>query len=1138
MAIVMNVGPSAISAAGGASGGGQTLGAAQGTITINVQNVTQANSLLQNSAKQMQQAFNATGQAARLASTQQIAAARSAAASASSLATQTVSANRVIGSGAQLAATQNQAASKSIIASNNVLASSYKLSATQGTIASNSVIQSLRQQAQQARTSAAQQATAHKATIQPLQQQAIAARNSAAAQTQAHRSVMQPLQQNIAANRLVISNLALQAAQARATARAQRQAAQQSVTGWQQFNNQLDQIQTQLVVVGAGAALLAGSGIGYAASMEEARIQLEGMTGSEEKAVALMEKLREQGKATSLPFQQMLTFAVQLLPVLNRNTDELEKWFDIVRRTAVLNRGPTGGIAGATFSLREAFLSVQQGGRDFVSLADRFNISKLALQEALEVSGGDFVKAMDLVLNQMGVTTEAADKMALTFNAGLILAKDAALQLIAQGFTPLINILGPLLQKAADLTGILAEWAPELVTVGAGFITLVAVGTPLLLLISQLTVAWATMGATAQGAILKMSRIGGIAAGAATGVAIGRSIGIALGGAIRTSQGKDPFTQEQLNQNITDYLFLRFAELRQAGDDLYQGLVYVQTSILDGVAAIQRGVQSIYQNLADATNIPFLKNQLQKGALNSGTAAFNTENEASRLRSEAATAATKMYQELITLAQRWNVTGYDPTSGSGAAGRSSSITDDQRTAIMEWNRDLIQLEKETGRARVEAVQEYQDRIEDTIRQYNLNQTRQEEDYQRGRANSERRYNLERLQAIEDSARQRARWEEDLARSIEQARESSAERIRDMQEDHDRESQDRINDSLEREAELRKDRSKKQEDDQKDYNKRLAELEEDFQKDRQKSLEESMKAQIRAASQFDAIALYREQQKFMDEDKEARQAYADRLAKEQENFNASNEEANESYREKLEDERKSLAKSQRQANEAHQRSLEQEAKNLQDSIDQQNEAHALQLERAAEDDARRLEDMEQAFREQQDQEQLEYEIRLQRQREDHEAQLLEMADDHQKKLEQIEQNYLDELEVINTAFDDRMAALDLYHANYVEKENAFFNASYEKYKAYVKSLEDLIPGPLPKNPFITEGGWPTLGGGGNQQSSGSFGTNGGTQNNVSVVISPSAVQIFPNAGQNAADIGAEVVRQIGNLLVKLVPGRGF
>lgn len=962
--IVFNVGPKAVATATG--GGGQTLGAAQGTITINVTNVTQANAILQKSAAQMAQAMQQTAAAAVSSSRQQIAAAKAATAQAQSSAAQQIAANKALISNTAVTAAQ-QAASH-------------------------------RQAANAARLAAQQQLAAGRQAAQGQAAQAAAAR--------------QAVQAQIAQNRLLVSNIsaanaaqAQAARQARAAAAAQAAAAQAALPAWRRFLDGLKDVRTELFGIGAGASLLTGIGLKFAGDMEVARIQLEAMTGSLAKGNALMERLRERGRQAGVPFQQMLTFATQLLPTLNRSTEELDRWFDIVRRTAVLNRGPTGGIQGAAFSLREAFLSVQAGGRDFVSLADRFNISKVALQRALDVSGGDFIKAMDAVLDQMGITTEMADRMADSFNNGLLLARDAALQLLGEGFGPLVAILGPMLQGAAEWMAQLRQTNPEVLALGAGLLVVVAAAAPLLLLMERLVQAWALLGVTARASILSMSRIGGVALGA---TAFAKPLGLGAGNLFRSTFGeigtgnRQALTNEELNQRFRNAAFNLIVMFEKAVQEIGKAILGIEVALLMGGAIIQDAAAAVAQSLANIT-WGGVSRGLEGTAQTFRNAAFATRESAQgRIRSFENWSQGR-WSGVAARGASMGIEGFGPGGADSAAAGEAAFNLKRRQAIIDFARSVEELERDSQLQRLQAHQQYERQVADSEAQYNLSRAREAEDFSRNRLRQEQQLFKDIDALVEEAARQAAEWEEDFAEARQRELDDFAERQQEQQEDHD-----------EKIAEIREDSAKK-----------INDIEKDYAEKREKDLQDHRDRIRKAAQSLDAIAIVEEQRRFSRERDEQEREHKERLG----------------------DERKSAEERIKEEQENFDKRKRREQEDFDERLEQELAAHQERLQEAKEADQRRIADMIENFAEAKRIEDEDRAIRLARQAADHATDLENMRKAHEDRMWEINRQEAERLGDLKEQHEDELEELGLYNAVREAQEEAFFQESLNRWKSF-------------------------------------------------------------------------------------------
>lgn len=923
--IVMNVGPKAISTAtGGASSGGQTLGAAQGTITINVTNVTQANNLLQNSAKQIQQAFVATSRAAQASSRAQVAAARATAAQSNTSTIQQINQNKTLVSNTQTAAKQItaglQVQTAQVIANNKQQVSNTQSASKSIVAAQNVQTANIKTQVQQGKL--AYQAASQAASLS-YQQQSNAAKTLMNTQKVLHQSFTQGTQQQILGNRLIISGLNLQAAQARATARAQQQAAQAAITGWQRFNTQLNEIRTELAAVSVAAGLLSAAGIRYAATLQEGRLQLNAMAGSIQEGGKLMERLAEMGKQARVPMRDMLSFSNQLLPVLEGNTKQLDEWFNIVRRLATLNRAPgVGGVSGATFSLREAFLSAQQGGRDFVSLADRFNISKKALSTALDETGGDFLRAVDLVLDRMGITTELADEMGQSFNNNLLLAKESALALAEEGFGPLIAVLGNVLATFADWAGVISDTHPELAVLASGLLAVIAVGTPLLLLINQMAVAWAAMGIAAQQAIGKMTRVGGLVAAGVIGFSTGKEVGIGIGGAIRTSRGQEPLERAQVEENLRSVVFNFLVDLGRNLALIERAFNNFAATLLDGAALIYRTLATINDRLAELALIPGLKQDFEDRAERNSAAAFSLEQLAQAQREAGNRAFTQRFEQMAQQAERFGIEGF-----GGAAERvsaASGFSQDQEEIIVDTYKKITALTRDTNRQLVAENVEYNRQRITAEREYQKSLSREARDFARQRLLEEQRFAQQIADMAADAALERTRWMEDLERTI----------------------QDRREDLDEENEEAREDSAKK-----------INEIEKEYAKDRERALEDHRDRILKAASRLDAEAIRDEELRFAKETRDAKERRDDQITKEKESLDERIKDQEEAFEEFEREQRESLERRFEEQKEDDESQLERMRRDFEAQKKQADDERAIRLADQATDHQDQLDELD-------------------------------------------------------------------------------------------------------------------------------------------------------------------------------------
>lgn len=670
--------------------------------------------------------------------------------------------------------------------------------------------------------------------------------------------------------------------------------AKQAETSLQRVTRRINDIRGELVGLGLGAGLLTRIGVGMAGSFEETQIQLTGMLRSEQRAITLTEELRKKAAAAGLPFRDMAELTTILLPGLRGNTEELERQLGIARRLAVLN--PMQGLTGAGVAIRE-FIS--GGGTDTVSLRERFNIDRVSLKQSIDEFEGDLVGALDAVLERMGITSEVADRMGRSFNASFRAARDAAVQFLAEGFTPMLEVLTPLLQSGAQWLSQLRETDPALATATAGLLAVTTVGAPALLLFNQLVqasralnVQWATLG-----------RAGLVVGGVIGGFAVGRAAGTALGGQIRQARGQQPLTGDQVEQNLRNVVFNIAVTLAKVDIAFLKVTSAIDRTVIIWQAGMMNGLASFLRALASILPPGLGGDLIGAGARIYENEAVRLENVVQAKRQNLRVAIGQRLQGVSRLGARLNIPGFQQPSDDGAARalQEAQINQEIIDAKVDYVRQVQAIERNANNARIEATQQYEQQRTQVIAQYELGIAREAEDF----------------------ARQRARQAQQLERSIADIREDAAQR----------------------EAEWWTDLQEKINEIQADGNERIAEIEEDYHKNRERRERDHRDNLFAAAGRLDAVAVLNEQKRFAKESQDQADAHEERINKERENLAEQIDEANKAHQERLDDARRADAEriTDLQENLAEQQRLE-------------DEDRAIRLQRQAEDHANQLAQM--------------------------------------------------------------------------------------------------------------------------------------------------------------------------------------
>src|SRR5690606_9630573 len=229
----------------------------------------------------------------------------------------------------------------------------------------------------------------------------------------------------------------------------------------------------ELLAIGTAGAVLTRIGLSGAQAMRNYRVSFQQLLGSEREAVRLMGQLTDSANQFGIEVTEVWQLARALLPTLEGNTEELDKF---VKRAALLaSTNPLKSTADAARAIQE-YLAGQT-----ISLQRLFNVDPNIIQEAQNQFNtvGD---QLDYILLRLGAIEEGATAMA---NAFVGVRNELKLAL-AEGFTPLFQDLQPLATQFHEFVQELRQSNPEILTLGAGMISAAAAGAPLLLLLGQM----------------------------------------------------------------------------------------------------------------------------------------------------------------------------------------------------------------------------------------------------------------------------------------------------------------------------------------------------------------------------------------------------------------------------------------------------------------------------------------------------------------------------------------------------------------------------------------------------------------------------------------------------------------------------
>lgn len=196
------------------------------------------------------------------------------------------------------------------------------------------------------------------------------------------------------------------------------------------------------VVAGAGVK----RGVDTAMTLEETEIGFRGITGSASEARSVMAELSAEAERFGLPIISSVPEFQKLLPIVSQLGYDIKDFVGLAARLATLN--PAQGIEGSVRAISEL---ASGSGNDFVSIAERFNISRAALRQAMEETGKNVPAALEKVLNAYGRTESMAMEFGQTSRASFTRFQDAVDQFLAESMEPLLQAMSPLLEMVTGL---------------------------------------------------------------------------------------------------------------------------------------------------------------------------------------------------------------------------------------------------------------------------------------------------------------------------------------------------------------------------------------------------------------------------------------------------------------------------------------------------------------------------------------------------------------------------------------------------------------------------------------------------------------------------------------------------------------
>lgn len=644
--------------------------------------------------------------------------------------------------------------------------------------------------------------------------------------------------------------------------------AKKSVSAFKSISDELKSLRGDTAAVGLAGAALVGLGFKAAAGWERYNIIFKNMLGSQREANRLMDQLKQKADAAGISYEDMFAAARRTLILTKGNTEELEKWLMLTRRLATVE--PLQGMEGASFAINEW---VSSGGTDLVSIADRFGLNKKAFRDALEMTGGDFAAALDMILDDIGATEQAADEMANSFTASFTRMKNSVTSLLGDEAAEYLDEVTTLFNIANKELKELHEQHPEIIKLGFAFAGIAAVGAPLLLFTTRVIEAFGTivrLGGLIGGLKLAagLPALGPLAASVGIGAGVGTFAGLELGRHATMALSDDPEVDERMRSASHEDLFGYFIDgLKNMAFQLEHAEKRLGMVFGDLVSTVGLAVQAL-ANIVMAVDPAAAKLMVGAGkmAFEWGQSAMSEEEfEKWRATRLAEMSGTHSDSKEDTFGNKKTGDTFDPDP--------LAPTDDELAAFDQYQQDLTEIAEDAQADRIAEEADYQERLTD------LNED----------------YNEAREKIAEDAQDRILDLEQQTADQIADIRENAADREAKENEDYS-----------ERISEL-------QTEYQKDELRRLA----DFQREEQRARRQHNLTLLMAAANLDAKAIWQENMRYNQQRSDAQEDFnietdrraeqlQERLRQEQEGHEDRLEEARKADEKRIEDLREHLA----------------------------------------------------------------------------------------------------------------------------------------------------------------------------------------------------------------------------------------
>ena len=514
----------------------------------------------------------------------------------------------------------------------------------------------------------------------------------------------------------------------------------------------------EIAAIGAGATITAVLGLNAARDVRNYRIQFRALLKDEQEAERVMRGLTDQANRFGIEVNEVWQLGRSLIPVLEDGAASLDDW--VVRAALLASTNPLKGTTDAVRAIQE-YLAGQT-----ISLQRLFNIDPNMIADA-QAQFEDVGEQLDFILSKMGANEDAAAAMA---NEWVSLRNELKLAL-ATGFTPLMETLAPIVRQFTELLSSLRETNPEILALGAGLISIVAVGAPLLVFLGKGIDSLQTIKALSIAGSLGRAGVYGaaIAAGTAAGVGATRAIGSATG-----DERLQKYGLKDVIETIKKAIFIVVDMLTKA-ETLWVSIVSKAVAgIVKAFAFATDALGQFASYLGDKLHIE----SLQEAGDNISAFADRLRTATDEKLEEFVAGGVESQRLLMEKIAQFLFPSEAVAGGAGGGagglppgGAGDAVSEAALAVFAEYQEERVAIEEETERRRNEIIaaaaserESLEARILEAEIEFGKQETRYEEEYYRNRTARAEAAGKEMARAEADHQRNMRRMREDsLAR---------------------------------------------------------------------------------------------------------------------------------------------------------------------------------------------------------------------------------------------------------------------------------------------------------------------------------------------------------------------------------------